>query len=112
MPRTLSRRAFLTGGRATVAEAPRRPGALDGGAVRHVAELAATCLAVNGVTCSICADPCESSALRVKPLMGGRALPVIDIETCTGCGDCVRLCPVGALAVVATTAASEDAACA
>lgn len=112
MPRTLSRRTFLTGGRATFAQAPGRPGALDAAVSRRVAELAATCLAVNGVACSICADPCEPRALVVRPLTGGRALPVIDIETCTGCGDCARLCPVGALAVVAATAASEDAVCA
>lgn len=26
-------------------------------------------------------------------------LPVIDGETCTGCGDCVAVCPTGALAL-------------
>ena len=26
-------------------------------------------------------------------------LPEIDVEACTGCGDCVTICPTGALAM-------------
>ncbi|MGE5546336.1 MAG: 4Fe-4S dicluster domain-containing protein [Solirubrobacterales bacterium] len=74
--------------------------------------MAASCLAVNGVTCSVCADPCEPRALRVRPLVGGRALPVIDAASCTGCGDCLTVCPVGALALVPVPPAAEEAACA
>lgn len=112
MPRTLSRRAFFTGRRAEPLNSVARPGVVDGKSARMVAQLAANCLAVGGVACSVCADPCEPRALRVRPLLGGRALPVIDMDSCTGCGDCVRLCPVGALSVVDAPTASEEAACA
>lgn len=112
MPRTLSRRAFFLGRGAVPGTTAPSVGGAGPDSARRVAELAANCLAVNGVACGTCADPCEPRALRLRPLLGGRALPVIDVETCTGCGDCAAICPVGALAVVTAPAASEDAACA
>lgn len=30
---------------------------------------------------------------------GSEWLPIIDAETCTGCGDCVEICPTEALAM-------------
>lgn len=109
MPRTLSRRAFFTGRRPEPVQSPARP-ARGEAAARRVAQVAANCLAVSGVTCSVCADPCEPRALRVKPLVGGRALPIVDTNACTGCGDCAKVCPVGAL--VLAEADPEEAACA
>ena len=37
---------------------------------------------------------------RFPPRLGGVALPVIDAVRCTGCGDCLPLCPTGALRLV------------
>ena len=31
--------------------------------------------------------------------MAATLLPEIDTDTCTGCGDCVAVCPTGALAL-------------
>ncbi|MBC7908779.1 MAG: 4Fe-4S dicluster domain-containing protein [Rhodospirillaceae bacterium] len=84
----LSRRAFFT--------RHPEPSEVTG---PQVAVLGVGCLSVNGVMCGICADPCEPRALRVRPLGGGRALPTIDFAACTGCGDCLSVCPVGALAL-------------
>lgn len=88
MSASLSRRALL-GGRP-------RYGADPG---PRVATLSGNCLAVAGVACGICADPCEPRALRIKPQLGGRALPLIDAAACTGCGDCLPICPVGSLSL-------------
>jgi ferredoxin-type protein NapF len=58
------------------------------------------CLALRGVECRVCGDACEASALRFVPTLGGIAQLRIDREACTGCGDCISICPVHALRVV------------
>lgn len=102
----LSRRAFLTRSRRDIS-APA-----DVVAAAMVAAVDGACLAARGVTCGTCSDPCEPRALRLRPLLGGRALPVIDAAACTGCGDCLSVCPVGALSLVPVASPSEEPACA
>ncbi len=81
-------------------------GALAGALVGKTApwsqrvEVTVGCLAANGVMCGSCVDPCGARALRMRPVVGGRALPVVDDARCTGCGACVGVCPVGALSMV------------
>ena len=82
MTAAMSRRAFLRGSIQTAGDRVSQ----------HM------CLAVGGVYCRSCADACPSSAIRIKPLLGGRADVVIDMECCEGCADCVDACPVGAIA--------------
>ena len=58
-----------------------------------------TCIAFQGVECRACADPCEPRAIRMRPRIGGVALPEIELSACTGCGACYAPCPVQALRI-------------
>lgn len=61
------------------------------------AVIAETCLSRNGVSCRACEDACEARAIRFRLMTAGRAMPVLDAATCTGCGACAHACPTGAV---------------
>jgi ferredoxin-type protein NapF len=56
----------------------------------------------NGVVCSSCRDACPAQAIHF-PILSRLPLPEVDAEACTGCGACVSVCPVGAIALQART---------
>lgn len=62
-------------------------------------QAAASCLAQRGVECRVCGDACGVRALRFVPARGGIAQLQIDTAACTGCGECLPVCPVGALSL-------------
>lgn len=82
---------------------------LAGGAQAPVT-LAPHCLAQRRVECRLCGDACAQGALRFVPALGGVSQLSLNPAACTGCGDCVPLCPVQALSVT-PVAASTAAAC-
>jgi ferredoxin-type protein NapF len=61
------------------------------------AVVANRCLAIAGITCRSCGDVCGEDAIEFKLALNGAALPLVDEAVCTGCGACVRPCPVGAI---------------
>ena len=63
------------------------------------AAIGTSCLALQRVECRVCGELCEAGAIRFRPTLGSVAQPVLDATTCTGCGDCVAPCPVGAITV-------------
>ena len=89
----VSRRSLLTM-RATKSAPPQ-----TASNVLLVADLGGACISVRGVSCRLCGDPCDPNAIRFRPLGGGRVLPEISAEACTGCGVCISACPVGALSM-------------
>lgn len=67
-------------------------------ASRKEAVIGLACIAyAQNVVCRSCGDGCEAAAIRFSPRQNGAALPFLVIELCTGCGDCVPVCPTGAI---------------
>lgn len=62
-------------------------------------QVADTCLARRGVECRVCGDACDARALRFRPALGGIAQLQVDSAACTGCGECLPVCPVAALSL-------------
>lgn len=56
-----------------------------------------SCLNRRGVECRVCGDACDARALRFRPAPGGIASLAVELDACTGCGDCVSVCPVSAI---------------
>lgn len=67
-------------------------------------EVSARCLAQRHVECRVCAELCDTRALRFRPAPGGISQLLVDPAACTGCGDCVAPCPVGAITLKAIAA--------
>ncbi len=63
------------------------------------AHISQSCISLKGTTCRICSEQCGERAIAFRLGLGGAATPVIDMETCTGCGACVAPCPVRAVEV-------------
>jgi ferredoxin-type protein NapF len=58
-----------------------------------VASIGGNCLAFNGIVCRSCSDSCEEEAISFRLMIGGRSMPLVSSEKCTGCGECVAICP-------------------
>jgi len=57
------------------------------------------CLSLNKIICRSCGEACEERAISFKLELGGIARPNLDIESCTGCGECFAVCPVKAVEI-------------
>ncbi len=78
--------------RAGVPQADQAPWPLKA----HISEV---CLSRKGVVCSVCGEQCETGAIRFAPGTGGVVHPRVERYDCSGCGACVRPCPVNAVAI-------------
>lgn len=95
-PRPLSRRGFLTG--RFLGTVPRPVLTAGEPALRaHVARvLPSACIAYRGTVCFTCREHCQVPGAIV--FEHGR--PRIDPDLCTGCGDCIGVCPAPQPAIV------------
>lgn len=62
-------------------------------AAAPIALSTAACLAWNGTMCYACKEACGEGAIKFL----GVFRPSIALERCTHCGDCVPVCPAGAI---------------
>lgn len=99
MPRPMSRRslffAVLPFASGRDALAPR----LEEACSEQVATVSSVsaCVESHGVVCRRCVEACEHSAIRI--LSREKLGAVVDAAACTGCGDCIPVCPVEAIAL-------------
>jgi ferredoxin len=61
------------------------------------AQINASCLTSQGVFCRTCSEACEPDAITFTPAVGCAPIPQINEDACTGCGECVGICPANAL---------------
>ncbi len=74
---------------------------------QYKASIAANCLANSQVYCQRCQDSCEPRAIRFIPTLGWVPTPVIELDSCNGCGACVQDCPVGSIKVDGSAASAQ-----
>ena len=65
------------------------------------ATIGQSCVNFHGGVCRICADACDANAISFRVSDVASAVPVIDTDSCTGCGQCYRHCPKRAIRVKA-----------
>ncbi len=58
------------------------------------------CLALQGIVCRSCGDACESAAIRFQLKTGGRSVPQVVEQLCTGCGECLAVCPKRSISIL------------
>jgi ferredoxin-type protein NapF len=66
---------------------------------KTTAQIGSACLSLNKVECRVCEDVCPEAAIRFKPQLGGGYQIFVEAQTCTSCGECLTVCPVGAIVI-------------
>ena len=66
------------------------------------------CLTRQGVVCRSCGDACDARAIAFRPRLGGVAQPELDAAACSGCGECLSICPTRAITIGRLASASEE----
>ena len=99
MPRPMSRRSLFSAVLPFASGRDALAPQLEEARPEQVATVssASACVERHGVVCRRCVEACEHSAIRI--LAREKLGAVIDAAACTGCGDCIPVCPVEAIAL-------------
>lgn len=92
--------ALLGAKPATANPAAAEPSPLAASPQPKIIAFAEHCLAFQNVVCRSCGERCEDDAIRFSPRLGAAAEPVLNTDLCTGCGDCLPVCPTAALSLI------------
>ncbi|MEH2521666.1 ferredoxin-type protein NapF [Bradyrhizobium sp. AZCC 1610] len=60
---------------------------------KPVAVIGGDCLAEAGIVCRSCGDACPEAAIRFCPRIGLPPQAIVNEAACTGCSECVGVCP-------------------
>jgi ferredoxin len=92
---TISRRGLFK-----IAIPSERTRVANGARAAMVARFSETCVEGRGVVCRRCGEACGPRAITFQLQPRGLARPRIDDALCTGCGDCMPVCPTHAITFV------------
>lgn len=65
----------------------------------YQAQVSENCLCFSGVQCMSCRDECGHGSIDFQPTTKGVFAPVINLNTCNGCGACQASCPVNSISI-------------
>lgn len=60
------------------------------------------CLSLRHIECRVCNESCDEQAIQFLPKIGGYQI-VLEQEKCTGCGACLKPCPVNAIELISSS---------
>ncbi len=75
---------------------------------QHTAVISDECFSARGIVCRSCGEICESRAIQFKPGIAGRTQVNLDTAVCNGCGECVHVCPAGAIKISKDSAMGKN----
>jgi len=75
---------------------------------QHTAVINDDCFSVQGIVCRSCDEICESRAIQIKPGIAGRIQVILNAAACNGCGECVHVCPAGAIKISKDSAMGKN----
>jgi len=75
---------------------------------QQTAEISNECFSMRGIVCRSCGEICESRAIQFKPDIGGRTQVILNTTACNGCGECVHVCPAGAIKISKDSAMGKN----
>ena len=65
----------------------------------HWVEITSQCLTQRKIECRSCQDNCPMNAIRFHSQIGSMAQPIVNLDSCNGCGACLHSCPVSAIKI-------------
>ncbi len=71
-------------------------------------QIGPACLATQNIDCQICKEACEYEAISLSFHRNRVAQPLLDNDTCTGCGACVKRCPIDVISLQQPTATTGN----